>query len=147
MSCGHRAAQAPSLANHSLLLEALLSMSTTFPVFFLPLVVWFLIPPSTHGTWHMVGAFARGMSHREFSPLCFCVLPCSSTEVGKMEMCCVGVCHCSRLFCLILLLCMDPVYKLSSSSLRIHPLEHLEEGMFVYKILGRKCWRKGTGLY
>ena len=63
-----------------------------------------------------------------------------------MEMCCVGIYHCSRI-CLILLLCMDPVYKLNSSSLRIHPLEHLEEGMFVYKILGRKCLRKGIGFY
>ena len=95
----------------------------------------------------MVGALAREMTHQEFSPLDFCVLSCSSTEVEKMEMCCAGIHHCSRIFCLILLLCMNPVYKLNSSSLGIHPLEHLEEGMFVYKILGRKCLRKGIGLY
>ena len=44
MSRGQRTAWAPGLANRSLLLEALLSVSTMFPGLFLPLVVLFLNP-------------------------------------------------------------------------------------------------------
>lgn len=59
MSRGQRTTQATGLANHSLLLEALLSMLTMIPGFFLTLVLF--LNPSFH-TQHLT--HGRGFSTR-----------------------------------------------------------------------------------
>ena len=75
MSRGQRTVRAPGLANRSLLLDALLSVSTMFPGFFLPLVVLFLNPSfHTQHLTHGGGFCPRNEPSGVQSPVLLCPL-------------------------------------------------------------------------